>query len=92
MKECSLDRDNERQFGRTAIRRHGVSDMLIANDKSAAKDTQCLASAGYEENQADMRILQNVEKGVDAAIARTIRDDHGRIVEDMNEALRVPLG
>jgi hypothetical protein len=38
-----------------------------------------------------MRILQNIVKGIDAAVAWAIRDDDGRIVEDVNEPRRVSL-
>jgi hypothetical protein len=57
MKECALDRNDERQFGCAAARGHGVSDVLIADDEAAAEDAQRLASTGYEENQSDVRVL-----------------------------------
>ncbi|HWN49703.1 MAG TPA: hypothetical protein VNO18_07735 [Xanthobacteraceae bacterium] len=92
MEERALDRHDERQLGCAAIHGHGVSDVEIADDESASEDAQRLAPARNKENQTDTWILQNVEKGVDAAIARTIRDNHGRVVEDANEPRRVPFG
>jgi len=92
MKKRALDHDNQCEFGCAAIDGYCIPDVQIADDEPASEDAQGLTPAWYKKNQTDIWILQDVKKGVDATIARTVGDHHGCIIEDMNEARGISFG
>src|SRR5690606_37243000 len=64
----------------------------VPHQTGAAVDAQRLAAPGDEEDQARVRVAEDVLEPVGAAVAGTVRDRDRRVVDDVDEPGRVALG
>ena len=86
MKKCLFSFHDHRQIGYLAMTRHRVTNILVANNDSPTGNAKRFALTRNKEEQADARILQQVVKGIDAAVAATIRNGKGRFVKTPYES------
>src|SRR2546430_6794895 len=91
MEKRPLDADNHREIGDLAAVRHRAPDLLIPDDKGPPRNAKRFAFTGDKEDQADAWILQHVVERIDAAVAATIRNGKGRIVETPDETRPISL-
>ena len=92
VEEALLDLDADRQLRCLALRDAARQELRIFRDPRAAVDAQRLLASGNEEDQADVRIGQQVLHPVEALVAGAIGDDDAAVVEDEDEAWRIALG
>ena len=84
-----LDLDVERQPRRLgAAGRQFVEQGRIARERRAPVDPQRLAHPGQQEEQGDVRVLEDVGVRVLAAVAGVVGEREAPLVEDPREARR----
>jgi hypothetical protein len=83
---------HKRQVGRASLDGHRRAQRPIPHDLRLAADAERVAAAWQQENQPDVRVLQNVAEGIDPAIAEPVGNRQRVFVEDLNEAGRSPFG
>ena len=86
-----LDTDGNERASCPA-RRSVRADLRIARNPRLAVDAQRLFAARHEEDQADVRVRQQIEHAVQPFVARAFGDDESPIVEDLDEAGGIALG
>ena len=67
-----LDVDEDAHLGDLAVDGERLEQRGLGDDLCSAVETEGFVDAGDEEEGADVRVLQDVEKGVDALIARAL--------------------
>jgi len=71
---------------------HLVEEGRVVQKLCGAVDPQRVASARDHEDQSDVRVVQDVARSVDAAVAGTIQDRDRALVEHVRESRRVAPG
>ena len=88
MKLVDLDADAEhRALGPDG---HPPEDLLVARDPRAPVHAQRLLEPGNEEEEAHVRVLEDVLHIVEPPVARTIGDDEAALAEHEHEPGAVP--
>jgi len=72
--------------------RHLSEEGGIAHQACSAVDPQGVVPPGDQVDQADVRVGHDIAEAIDAAVAGSLRDGDGRVVEHEGEARRIALG
>ena len=92
MEEALLDLDTNGHERHLAVYDAAFEDLPIARNPRLPVDAQGLFAAGHEEDQADVRVRQQIEHAVQPLVAWTFRDDESPVIEDLDKAGCVALG
>jgi len=76
--EDFFDLDTDRELRSSAANCHALEQLLIAHQPRPPVHTQRLVAPGYQEQQAHMRIRENVQHAVNALVSGPIGDEHFR--------------
>jgi hypothetical protein len=87
--EDLLDVHHHGQKRPVALDDHLIEEGRVAYQSGRAVDPECVAAAGHQKNQADVRVVHDVVETVRAAVARAFRDRDRRVVDDQREPGRV---
>jgi hypothetical protein len=85
----TVNHDNHRKFRHPAVDRHRFPDLLVPHQNCGAANPQRFADAWNKEDQPDAGIVQDVVKGIDAAIADAIWDGEGVVIKGTHETRRI---
>lgn len=91
MEEDLLDVDLEDDDRLVTLHDHLVGIRRIREQLRPSVDAQGVAAAGDEEDQADVRVLQDVGEPVGTLVARSLGDRERRVVDDECEPSGVAL-
>jgi hypothetical protein len=83
--------DDHREIGYSAMICHCASDILISDNNGPPGNAKRLALTRNKEDQADAGTLKHVAKGINAAVAATIRNGKGRVVKTPYESRAISL-
>src|SRR5207249_663024 len=80
------------KIGRLSIDRHLCKQVGVSCERGCPTDADNLASFRDDENDTNVRVLEDVEKRVPAVVAEAVRYRQRMFVENLDEARRVPFG
>src|ERR1044072_7051764 len=89
VKEALLDLNTDRDERHLALGDASLEQGGVACNPRLPVDSQCFFTAGHHEDQADVRVREQIEHAVKTLVARALRDDEPSIVEHLDEAGRV---
>ena len=90
--EGFLDLDADGELRHLPHCGQALQHVGIAHDAAAAVHAQRVLSTGHQEDQPDVRIVEQVAHAVEALVARPVGNDEVLGVEHVHEARRVALG
>src|SRR6202034_2363975 len=64
----------------------------LADQPGPPVDAQRVVAARYEEQQADLRVAEDVDDPVEPPVAGAVRDGDRGVIEHLDESRRVTLG
>ena len=91
MQERLLDLDADGERRALAARHHPIEDLVVLDDPRAAVDAQGVLAAGDQEDQPDVRVLEDVAHTVELLVAEPVGDGEAMLVEHQHEPGRVAL-
>jgi hypothetical protein len=83
--------DDHREIGYSAMICHCAPDILISDNNGPTGNAKRFALTRNKEDQADAGTLKHVAKGINAAVAATIRNGKGRVVKTPYESRAISL-
>jgi hypothetical protein len=89
--ERLLDLDADAERGHLALRLAPREQILVADDPATAVHPQRLLHARNQEDEANVRVLQQILHAVQALVARPVGDQQPALVEDEDEPWRIAL-
>jgi hypothetical protein len=92
MQEYLADRNFNAGFRRSAIEFSGGEKARVVDDARSAVHAQGFLGTGDEEDEADIRVGDNVLDRVEVIVARSIGNEQGLVVKDLHKAGRVAAG
>ena len=92
MREDLVDLDPEAELRDLALDGAGREQILVGDERGAAVDPERVADAGDEEEQADVRVAQDVAERVGQLVPGSVRKQQRALVEHADEARRVAAG
>src|SRR5271170_1575902 len=92
MQEYLADRNFNADSRRSAIEFSGGEKARLVDDARPAVHAQGSLGTGDEEDEADIRVDDNVLDRVEVIVARSIGNEQGLVVEDLHKAGRVAAG
>jgi hypothetical protein len=92
MQEYLADRNFNADFRLSAMEFSGGEKARVVDDARPAVHAQGFLGTGNEEDEADIRVGDNVLDRVEVIVARSIGNEQGLVVEDLHKAGRSPRG
>jgi hypothetical protein len=86
MQEYLADRNFNADFRRSAIEFSGGEKARVVDDTRPAVHAQGFLGTGDEEDEADIRVGDNVLDRVEVIVAGSIRNEQGLVVKDLHKA------
>src|SRR5215211_5584800 len=91
MEKGLLNRDDNGKVRCLALDRHLLAQPQIAHNHRPATDAEGLLFARDKEKETGLWILQDVAKGIGAAIARAVGDRQCLVVQHLDKAGGITL-
>ena len=84
--------NQERQPEASSADDHVVEERRLTDQPGPAVDAQRVIPAWDQEQQADLRVAEDVPEPVEPPVARTVRDRDRGVVQHLGEARWVAFG
>ncbi len=72
-----------------SVYRMPFADRCVSNNKSLARNPQCVAVTWHNEKKSNVWVFQQVLKAIDAVVAQPIWNDDRLIIVDFHKPSRV---